>query len=228
MRAPVRSSRALCSVVPLHQRRHHLLDRRDVPRALGVLFRRMIQQGLGLVHQPPVWGPQGLGEGVEGIVLPSVLAEIGVEAVEGVVSLPGPALQVLPLTGKAREDWVRESTNAEESKRRNYETQRKTTNLEDAPRGTAMDPQRLVQRSVERSAVVAELRPQLLLRLGLDEVGWRCAGSLQLLLRCAVGPPKAGRAARDDEAPAPSAAPPPPAPRRHRPSPRAPLSGARG
>jgi hypothetical protein len=31
--------------------------------------------------------------------------------------------------------------------------------LEDAPRGAAMDPQRLVQRSVERGAVVVELSP---------------------------------------------------------------------
>jgi hypothetical protein len=54
--------------------------------------------------------------------LPPVPVEIGIKAVEGVVSLPGPALQILPPTGKAREDWVRERTNAEESERRNYET----------------------------------------------------------------------------------------------------------
>jgi hypothetical protein len=34
-----------------------------------------------------------------------------------------------------------------------------------------MDPQRLVQRSVERSAMVAELLPQLLLLLGVGEGG---------------------------------------------------------
>jgi hypothetical protein len=45
-----------------------------------------------------------------------------------------------------------------------------------------MDLQRLVQRSVERSAMIVELPPQLLLRLGLDEVGRRCAGALPLLL----------------------------------------------
>jgi hypothetical protein len=57
--------------------------------------------------------------------LPPVPAEIGVEAVKGFVSLPGPALQILPPTGKAREDRVKESTIAEESERRNYETRRK-------------------------------------------------------------------------------------------------------
>jgi hypothetical protein len=34
-----------------------------------------------------------------------------------------------------------------------------------------MDPQRLVQRSVERSVVVVELPPQLLLLLGVGEGG---------------------------------------------------------
>jgi hypothetical protein len=34
-----------------------------------------------------------------------------------------------------------------------------TPHLEDAPRGAAMDLQRLVQRSIERGAVVAELSP---------------------------------------------------------------------
>jgi hypothetical protein len=91
-------------VVPLHQRRLQPLHRGDIPRGLGVLLRRLVQQGLSLVHKPPIWRPQGLDEGVKGVVLPPVLAEIGVEAVEGVVSLPGPALQILPPTGKARED----------------------------------------------------------------------------------------------------------------------------
>jgi hypothetical protein len=119
--------------------------------------------------------------------LPPVPVEISVEAVEGVISLPGPALQVLPSTGKGKEDGVRESTDAEESERRNHETQRKTTNLEDAPCGTAVNPQRLVQRPVERSTVATELLPQLLLGLGLDEVGRRCAGMLPPLLRVRCG-----------------------------------------
>jgi hypothetical protein len=55
------------------------------------------------------------------------------------------------------------------------------------PRGTAVDPQRLIQRSVERSAMVTKLLPQLLLGLGLDEVGRRCAGALPLLLRMCRG-----------------------------------------
>jgi hypothetical protein len=76
----------------------------DIPRGLGIRLRRLVQQGLGPVHQPPVWRPQGLDEGVDGVVLPPVPTEIDVEAVEGVVSLPGLELQILPPTGKARED----------------------------------------------------------------------------------------------------------------------------
>jgi hypothetical protein len=38
--------------------------------------------------------------------------KVGVKAVEGVVSLSGPALQLLPPTSKARRVGVRKSTNA--------------------------------------------------------------------------------------------------------------------
>jgi hypothetical protein len=48
-----------------------------------------------------------------------------------------------------------------------------TSHLENAPRRTAVDPQRLVQSSVERGAVIAELLPQLLLLLGVGEEGGR-------------------------------------------------------
>jgi hypothetical protein len=41
-----------------------------------------------------------------------------------------------------------------------------------------MDPKRLVQRSVERGAVIAELLPQLLLLLGVGKVGGRLVDTL--------------------------------------------------
>jgi hypothetical protein len=50
-----------------------------------------------------------------------------------------------------------------------------------------VDPQRLLQRPVERSAVITELLPQPLLRLSLDEVGQRRSGTLPLLLRMCRG-----------------------------------------
>jgi hypothetical protein len=59
--------------------------------------------------------------GVNGLVLPPVPVKVGVEAVKGVVPLPGPALQILPPTGKARGEGVRKGTNAKGSGRRNRE-----------------------------------------------------------------------------------------------------------
>jgi hypothetical protein len=43
--------------------------------------------------------------------------------------------------------------------------------LEDTARGAAVDPQCLVQRTIERGAVAAELSPQLLLPLRVGESG---------------------------------------------------------
>jgi hypothetical protein len=48
--------------------------------------------------------------------------KVGIEAVEGVVSLLGPALQLLPPTSKVRRAGVRKSTNTIKSRRRNCET----------------------------------------------------------------------------------------------------------
>jgi hypothetical protein len=45
------------------------------------------------------------------------------------------------------------------------------SHLEDVPCRAAVDPQRLVQRTVERGAVAAELSPQLLLPLRVGERG---------------------------------------------------------
>jgi hypothetical protein len=74
-----------------------------------------------------------------------------------------------------------------ENGRKNLETPRNPANLEDAPRETAVDLQRLVQCPVEQGAVVAELLPEPLLRLGLDEVGRRGIGMLSLLLQARCG-----------------------------------------
>jgi hypothetical protein len=64
---------------------------------------------------------------------------------------------------------------------------RKPANLEGAPSRTAVDPQRFVQRPVERGAVVAKLLPEPLLRLSLDEMGQRGVSVLPLLLQTRSG-----------------------------------------
>jgi hypothetical protein len=76
-----------------------------------------------------------------------------------------------------------------------------STHLEDMPRRAAMNPQRLVQRPVEQGAVAAELLPQLLLLLGVGEVGGGGGASTRFS-------PKAGGSTRDEEASAPCLGPP--------------------
>jgi hypothetical protein len=80
--------------------------------------------------------------------------------------------------------------------------------LEDMPRGAAVDPQRLVQRSVERSTVAAQLLPQLLLLLSIDEEeGWR-VDALLLLPRVRCWTTRAMGAEWDEEASTPCLEPP--------------------
>jgi hypothetical protein len=80
--------------------------------------------------------------------------------------------------------------------------------LEDTPRRAAVDPQRLVQCSVERGALIAQLLPQLLLFLSIDEEGgWR----VDALLPCpgsAAGPLEPVGAAWDEKASTPCLEPP--------------------
>jgi hypothetical protein len=57
-----------------------------------------------------------------------------------------------------------------------------------------VDPQRLVQRVVERGAVVSKFIPRCLLGLGLVKVGRRCVGVPLLLLRARNGDISGGQA----------------------------------
>jgi hypothetical protein len=98
-------------VVPLDQHRPHPHDRGGAYRGLGALLRGRVQQGLGPVRQPPVRRPERLDKVLQGFVLPPVPAELGVEAVEGDIPLPGPALQLLPPTSRAREAGIRKEPN---------------------------------------------------------------------------------------------------------------------
>jgi hypothetical protein len=102
-------------VVPLHQHRPHLHDRRGAFRGLGVLLQCRVQEGLGPACQPPVRRPEGLDKGLQGLLLPPVPVEVGVKAVEDGVPLPGPELQLLPPTSRARGANVRKDTNGEKA-----------------------------------------------------------------------------------------------------------------
>jgi hypothetical protein len=109
-------------LVPVHQCLLHPLDRGDVLHSLGVQLRRLVRQGIRSVHQPSVRRPQGLDEGVEGVLLPPVPVELGVQAVEGVVPLSGPTLQILPPTDKARENEGQEELKRGRNKGKNHKT----------------------------------------------------------------------------------------------------------
>jgi hypothetical protein len=114
------------------------------------------------------------------------LAELRAHLVKGTIPLPGPILQFLSPADKKQGAQIREGADAEET-RGDHNTKRTIAYLEDAPRRTAVDPQSLVLRPVERGTVVAEFLPQLLLGLSIDEVGrWR-DGTFLLLLRARRG-----------------------------------------
>jgi hypothetical protein len=108
--------------------------------------------------------------------------------VKGAIPLLGVILQFLPPADEDQGTPLRENADAEGTKgEESQDSTNKIAYLEDVPRTTTVDPQRLVQRPVERGAVVAEVLPQCLLGLGIGEVGrWR-DGAFPLLLRARRG-----------------------------------------
>jgi hypothetical protein len=88
-------------VIPLHQHRPHPHNRGGAFRGLGALLRGRVQQGLD--------------KGLQGLVLPPVPAKIGVEAAEGDEPIPGPAIQLLPPTSRARGAGIRKEPNEEKA-----------------------------------------------------------------------------------------------------------------
>jgi hypothetical protein len=88
----------------------------------------LVLQGFCPVHQPPVVGPQGFDEGVEGVVLLPVPARLGVQLVEDAVPLPSPTLQLLLPADKERE-------NAGQGERKRERNEREeTTKSNEKPR----------------------------------------------------------------------------------------------
>jgi hypothetical protein len=122
--------------------------------------------------------------------------------VEAVIPLPGSTLQLLSPVDKAREKLSQEKHERGRDEGENSKFNGNTY-PEDSPGGTPVDPQRLVQRIVERGIVVSKFLPQRLLGLGLVKVGRRRAGVPLLLLRVRNSDIRVGRPACDDEASVP-------------------------
>jgi hypothetical protein len=70
---------------------------------MRALVQELIPHGPQPVVQPPVVGPLGLHEGVEGVVLVSVLVPLGAQPNEAVIPLPGSAFQLLSSASKSTE-----------------------------------------------------------------------------------------------------------------------------
>jgi hypothetical protein len=92
--------RPLQRLIPVDERRADLLDGGDTLRGPALQLQEVVSQGFRPVRQPPVVGPQGLDEGVEGVALLLQPAELGAHLVEGAVSVPGANLQLLPSTNE--------------------------------------------------------------------------------------------------------------------------------
>jgi hypothetical protein len=107
----------------------------------------------------------------------------------------GAVLQLLPLA-----DEIHECRTAKTNTKTTRSKKKATTSyLENTPRRATVNPQRLVQHPVERGAVITELLPQLLLLLGVGEVGGGASTRSS---------PEEGGPARDEEASAPCLRPP--------------------
>jgi hypothetical protein len=65
------------------------------------------------VPQPPVVSPQGFDESVQGVVLVPVPIALGSQLIEAVLPLSGPALQLLSMANKARENAKSGDTQAQ-------------------------------------------------------------------------------------------------------------------
>jgi hypothetical protein len=61
---------------------------------------KLIAQGHGPIREPAIWGPEGVGERVEGITPLPEPVELGVHLIEGAVLVAGAALELLSPTSQ--------------------------------------------------------------------------------------------------------------------------------
>jgi hypothetical protein len=118
------------------------------PRSLDSLVQELVPHGAQPVLQLPVAGLQCFHESIKGIVLAPVPVELSAQLSEAVVPCPSSALQLLsPEVKNAGERGIRKHSNTKGMRER-ASNPTENTYLEDPPRGTPVDPQRLGQRIV--------------------------------------------------------------------------------
>jgi hypothetical protein len=99
-------------LVSFQERVLHHVDRGGALCRLGGLVLKLVPHEPQPVLQPPVVGPQGLHEGVEGVVLIPVPIALGAQSSEVVIPLPSSTLQLLsPAVKSAEKDEIRKRVN---------------------------------------------------------------------------------------------------------------------
>jgi hypothetical protein len=92
--------RPLQRLIPIDEGRADPLEAGGMRRVLPCALVELIPQGHGPMRQPAVWGPEGIGERVEGVAPLPELVELGSHLVEGAVLVAGTALELLSPTSQ--------------------------------------------------------------------------------------------------------------------------------
>jgi hypothetical protein len=88
--------RLLQRLVPIDEGRANLLEGGGALRILPFALLELVAQGLSLVRQPAVRGPQRVSKHVEGVAPLPELAKLDTHLVEGVILVTGAVLELLP------------------------------------------------------------------------------------------------------------------------------------
>jgi hypothetical protein len=90
--------RLLQRLIPIDEGCANPLKDGGTRRGLTLVLQELVSQGLRPVRQLAVFGPQGLRERVEGIMLLPEVAELGTHLVERAILVAGAMLELLPPT----------------------------------------------------------------------------------------------------------------------------------
>jgi hypothetical protein len=113
------------------------------------LVHECILHGSQPVLQPAIVGPQGLHEGVKGVILAPIPVKLGAQLGKATVPHPSPILQFLRTAVKDMEGSKIGKHPMQKKMRSKPRIRQKNTYLKKPNQGTPMNPQRLGQRVVD-------------------------------------------------------------------------------